>query len=266
MDLRQQIKKDFGYELNIGNGLGTSDEPLQILDDNPADAAVTEIIFIRLMSHVHRRIWMINSREFVERSGKKLLQTKLDTIQITESEFIKEVINYYFELPTEEIGYFPYVDSIENSKIPLPFSIGWFHYDRKLDNRDQDPSLGITYEFSNGYSKLAIYVYDYGIENIPDGISLLLQEHSHQLILDIKNVHPEYDAFHETISDKESLLQGFASDEEISHLFLSAVGGKFIKARITFPFYPELEESVSDTINLLRFLVHREILGKNEDV
>ncbi len=256
MDLKEQIKKDFGHDLNIGNGCGSADEPLPILDENPLEAAVTEIIFIRLMSRVHGRLWQIKSREFVERNGKKLLQTKLDTLEIGEIEIVREVINYYFELKTEEIGYLPYIDSIEKSIIPLPYSLGWVNYDKSYE---YPGGLGTSYEYKNMYSKVGIYVYNLGMEGIPDGFSEILQEHFLETIMDVKNSHPEYDAWGETMSDNDSVIQAFLSEKEISHLFLSAVGGHFIKARVTYPPIPELDELAKETIMHLRVLVHHAI-------
>ena len=253
MDLKEQIKKDFGYDLNIGDGCGSADEPLMILDENPLEAAVTEIIFIRNMSVVHGRLWKIKSRDFVKRNGKKLLQTKLDVIEIGETKIVREVINYYFELNTEDIGYLPYIGSIEKSIIPLPYSLGWVNYDKAYENPE---GLGTSYEYNNIYLKVGIYVYNLGMKGIPDGFSEILQEHFLETIMDVKNSHPEYDAWGETMSDNDSVIQAFLSEKEISHLFLSAVGGHFIKARVTYPSIPELDELAKETIMHLRILVH----------
>lgn len=59
------------------------------------------------------------------------------------------------------------------TRMNLPWQIGWFHFDELIDNNAADPGLGVSVGYSAVRAKMMVYVYEKGLGNSiqtdPDG-------------------------------------------------------------------------------------------------
>jgi len=241
MTLREQIKKDFGHDLNIGEGSLTRDNPMPLLDDKPRDAAHTERMFVRDINIAKRKLWKINKRRLVDHEDKTLIELNLDTVEFDfkEEKAITENVGYYFLPVRKALGHIATINLPDDDAFGLPYSIGWFHYDGLQVNDDE---LGTTYFFNNLYSKMSIYIYDLGLKDIIDGPSPTLEQHAMNVISEIKFLNQSYESQGGIYKDDVVLVQEFFNEDEYSAVLLGAVNGKFIKVRITGKRWPKMLE------------------------
>ena len=230
MNIKEQIKKDFGHDLNIGSGSLTKTDPLPLLDEKPIDAAYAERVFVRDIHVAKRKIWKINFRRLIDFEASVLIQLNMDTIKLQDQQVISETVSYYFLPVRNAIGHLPSVNLPEEDSFKLPYSIGWFHYDGFHINEDE---LGTSYFFNNLYSKMAVSIYDLGKKDIPDGVSPALEQHAMDVISEVKVVNPSYEMLGETHKDDAIVFQEFLNKDAYSALLMGAVNGHFIKVRVT---------------------------------
>lgn len=241
MSIKDQIKKDFGHDLNIGEGSLTRDNPMPILDEKPRDAAYTERIFVRDIHIAKGKLWKINKRSLFDYEDKTLIKLNLDTVEFDfkEQKAITENVAYYFLPVRKALGHIATVNLPDDDAFGLPYSIGWFHYDGFQVN---DEALGTTYFFNNLYSKMSIYIYDLGIKDIVDGFSPTLEQLAMNVVSEIKLMNQSYESQTGMYRDDVAMVQEFFNEDEYSSVLLSAVNGKFIKVRITGEQWPKMIE------------------------
>ena len=129
----------------------------------------------------------------------------------------------------------------------FPNPLGGFELRSVIDNEMSNPGLGVTLLYNAPGVKVAVFVYNYSQSNIPDGInSTLIQKEFSKARSNIQQVYPDaqtlvgveklrvkgtsvlHSAFHYTEIRQES------REAVISHLYLLAKNGNFVKVRATF--------------------------------
>lgn len=78
---------------------------------------------------------------------------------------ITETRNFYFDLSavrlqSDEVLPNTYVSLGDRFGVSLPWQLGWFHFDRLIDNETDNPGLGMSVAYSAPEAKLMIYAYD----------------------------------------------------------------------------------------------------------
>src|SRR3712207_1491114 len=150
--IRDQIRQDFGYDLLIAGGIGTRQDPLQIVASNAQEAFQTQILFLRAVNTTLRRFWRILSHETVPGpQGRILYQLRTETKEITRSEIVTQTNAHYFvfslagESSAPERTWFVYIDRSTNLK--FPYEIGFVHFDKAIDNEKVQMGAGCTLQY-----------------------------------------------------------------------------------------------------------------------
>lgn len=99
MTLKDLLEKDFKIDLPISGGYGNSIENAIIIHRNEINDYVGTEHFILKCLGIGRRIeWIILGQELVSYDSKKVDKIKIETKQLTESEIITQIENYYFDI------------------------------------------------------------------------------------------------------------------------------------------------------------------------
>lgn len=104
MLIKKLIKKDFGVELPISGGLGNSiDNPIVIHRTELNDYVDTEYFILKCLGIGRRIKWKMINQALLSHNNKDIDRIKIETIEITETEIITSIENYYFDI-SECIG------------------------------------------------------------------------------------------------------------------------------------------------------------------
>lgn len=104
MTLKGLLEKDFGVELPISGGFGNSiDNPIIIHKVGMNDYVGTEYFILKCLGTGRRIEWKKLKQELITHNNKKIDKIKIETRQVTESEIITQIENYYFDI-TECFG------------------------------------------------------------------------------------------------------------------------------------------------------------------
>ena len=251
MNIKEQIYNDFGIDLDIGDGNGSKESPLRIQSTDPTIAARNELDFIDCVCRALNRQWQLVSRDWFDETNN-ILVTKISIIEIGEEQVFTETIKYYFILASNTIGNVPLICDLNDSKMPLPYSIGGVYYRKTVVNSPGN----ISYFFDGKYLRMGVYVYSLNDIQLDSGNSIALEAHAIDCISDVVKVHPDYKLAGDGREDDLDIRKVFISDSETSLLLLSAVSGKVVKLRLTYSNIPELDEIAMNTINAFRWLLN----------
>jgi hypothetical protein len=176
---RDRFKQDFGLDLPIGAGSGSSrDDPMAILASDPHEAAITQMLVLRCLGIALERLWRVRSRNSMDGHGRNIERVAIETKSLTPTEIITEQVNHYFDLAAVTTGKGRMQDSGRPSNWPVgfvdagsgtvfPYEIGWMHFDEAISNEPGYPGLGQTIHYAALGSKASIYVHDNNIANFP---------------------------------------------------------------------------------------------------
>jgi len=104
MSLKNLLEKDFGVTLPISGGFGNSfDNAIIIHKDGINDYVGTEHFILKCLGKGRRIEWQILGQKLLNHNKKKIDKIKIETKQLTESELITQIENYYFDI-TECFG------------------------------------------------------------------------------------------------------------------------------------------------------------------
>jgi hypothetical protein len=141
---RDRIKRDFGLDLPIGAGSGSSrDDPMAILASDPHEAAITQMLVLRCLGIALERLWRVRSRNSMDGHGGNIERVAIETKRLTPTEIITEQINHYFDLAAVATSKGRMRDSGRQRNLPVgfvdaasgivfPYEIGWMHFDEAV--------------------------------------------------------------------------------------------------------------------------------------
>jgi hypothetical protein len=99
MKLKDLLEKDFKVDLPISGGFGNSiDNAIIIHRDEINDYVGTEYFILKCLGTGRRIEWKILGQELLMIDIKKIDKIKIETKQLTESEIITQIENYYFDI------------------------------------------------------------------------------------------------------------------------------------------------------------------------
>ena len=99
MTLKDLLEKDFKVDLPISGGFGNSiDNAIIIHRDEINDYVGTEYFILKCLGTGRRIEWKILGQELLMIDIKKIDKIKIETKQLTESEIITQIENYYFDI------------------------------------------------------------------------------------------------------------------------------------------------------------------------
>lgn len=96
--LKEMLQRDFGIDLPISGGTGNSKNNPIIVEEtqNPVDIEYVVLNFLGIGRNIE---WKALGQEFFNYNGKRIDKIKIEVIQVTDSQHIKTIENYYFQLP-----------------------------------------------------------------------------------------------------------------------------------------------------------------------
>ena len=104
MILKDLIDRDFGVKLPISGGFGNSiDNAIIIHKDGNNDYVVLEHFILKCLGRGRKIKFKTLVQELITYNDKKIDKIKIETKEVTESEIITQIENYYFDI-TECFG------------------------------------------------------------------------------------------------------------------------------------------------------------------
>lgn len=147
--------------------------------------------------------------------------------------------------------------------IPLPLELARAQRTRIVDYEPDHPGMGISASYVNGYYKIALYVYDLGLTDIPDNpMSAVVTDHFRQAIsealtvahsrgekLQCKGAHgAPYPPGVDVAFLVAKLGRENDNDRFTSFIFLTTKNRRFVKLRVSFVQSSLTAESLASTI------------------
>lgn len=238
VSIRELLKRDFGLDLHISGGLGQrSDDPIVILDTTPLSASLTQMQVLRGIGKGRGVLWRTLARTPFQDASTAIEQVKIETKEITNTEVISQVENYYFDVSAsaQRGKSLPLAETASRGcGRNLPYELGWLHYDGSIDNERQNPGLGHSIEYGAPGTKATIYVYDHALTNIPSSIEagVVVREFENAQG-DLLKVHPTAVSVAPAFSSKTLHIRPYKVDGNVSLVGLGVCRGKFVKVRLT---------------------------------
>lgn len=250
------LKRDFNLEPNISGGFGqTRDDPVVLLDSDPIDASMTQMQVLKGLGMGKGILWRILERNPIVVGSANIEQIVIETKELKESEIITQQENYYFDVSLANALGKPLPDVIvfydKNINLNFPYELGWLHFSGFRDYESEVAGLGQSISYNALGIKATIYIYDNLRKDIPDNFdSFVLRHEFESAVSDLMTAHPSADTMGQFSKGKNFILQAFKVDGSFSLIGLGAVGGMFVKLRITHdqdPVMIEISNQFIDT-------------------
>ena len=254
MNLKDLLKRDFGYDLKISGGFGQSRADLiVVVASHPADASLTEMLVLRGIGKGRGILWRTLERTQLKHEGMSLEQVKIETKAVSDTEIITQRENYYFDVghATPDRRPLPTAIGYRHSRtgMVLPYEIGWLHFDSVTDNEPVAPGLGQTIAYGAPGIKATVYVYDKGRADVPkDVVASVAKEEFKSAVSELMRVNPKAKALGDPSNNGVMIQQKFVIDQDFSIVALGVKAGSFIKLRITFVQDPLLMDLVNQSL------------------
>lgn len=240
--IKDLLKQDFGMELDIAGGTGQSNsDPIYVLSQSEQDASLTEYLVLRGIGKGLGIHWRTISVSFVP--GMKVIQRKIETKEVTVTEIITKVVNYYFlrknlELDNEKINSRHIIYFDKEINIEFPYELSWLHYDGITDYSEQDRNdLGYSLAYGAPGIKATVYVYPkVHADTERDVLELELDS----AIAEIKSTYGDDEIEHDwggAVSEVDHIYYAYMpkhDSEESSLILIMMKGGGFVKLRYSF--------------------------------
>jgi len=237
--IKELLKHDFGYELDIAGGTGQSkDDPIHVLSPLEKDVIHTESLVLRGIGKGRGILWRTLQTELVD--GTEIIQRKIETKEASETEIITQVENYYFlrkNIPSHSESSKDIVFLDEQAGIAFPYEISWLHYDGITDYSTQGKGeLGYSLAYNAPEIKATIYVYPKVVSNTETNV---LEGELEVALADIRALYGSDEIEHvwEAIIIKGYILYYYFpkhSPQETSLLLIMRKGNYFVKLRCSF--------------------------------
>lgn len=99
MNIREQIRKDFGVDLPVKGGSGISiEDPLEIELTEINDYIGAEYAFLKYLGLGRGIEWRVIEQALLYHNDKKIDKIVIETKEFTEDEIITQTENYYFDI------------------------------------------------------------------------------------------------------------------------------------------------------------------------
>jgi len=255
MDFRASFSRDFGVDVHIGKGSGSSaDDPVEVLDDNDRDADTTEMLFLRCLGLGRGVMWKTLSAEPVEHGGAALVKRRVLLFIIGKEQIERRVEAFYFarihvENPRPATNFHVFQDGI--ARIGIPYELGVYHYDGFTDNAKDSIWLGYSVAYSTLMSKATLFVYPVREAGLPG--SAALEAEMEQARRDACALSGPGGLARDWGVRKEgdSLLNFFVPRQDetvVSGIVLALKNGHFVKLRLTFTDEELTREAAQDFV------------------
>ena len=98
-NIRELLRKDFGFDFPISGGAGNSrDNPIIVHKSIPNDYTAIEYGILRCLGIGRRLEWKVIQQSLIHHNNRTLDQIKIETKQLTDTEEVTQIENYYFDI------------------------------------------------------------------------------------------------------------------------------------------------------------------------
>lgn len=236
--IKNTLMSDFGMELNIAGGNGQSDKPIVVLDENPEDALRTQLQVLTGLGEGRRVQWKVLESTPFPSIESRVNQVRIETKQLTETEIISQVENYYFDTSaagdqSNSINLTVYTHP--QTGVQFPFELGWLHFDRLIDHEPGEAGAGQTVRYIAPGIEASFHLYDKQLPDIPGSIdSMEVQQEFLENLRDLKQANPLAEPIGEPEIGGGFLIHKFVNLKYFSLVGLTVCSGSFVKYRITY--------------------------------
>lgn len=260
---REQLREDFGVDVAIGPGGGNSIGDPIIVEAGPAEFHHAVHTTTRCIEAARGYWWAPVAPEVVEHEGQFVLRYKFERAVRAHAEWSLFDVNRYFLSPGASrsdleswIAVPAHVD--RGTRLPLPRSLGWLHFDNIVDNEASDPRFGTSYLYSTRGIKLTLFVYTHGMPPaaFSDPSTIEAEFNATQQGLHMM-VRPD-DSVGKMRAFGHVLRADFRARDDLTSLSLSDHRGHFVKARLTWQDEPEVTKMAEASLTALWTLVDGE--------
>lgn len=165
--LREQIKKDFGLDLPISGGNGSSLADAVVIDtDDISKVSWVEMQVLRVVLGIRSWHWRCFDKQIIISEKSELIEKVIFEAKYINGDDLVSIDkrNFYFNIKNLKIDDKKFTPlpaiSLRDVSFMLPYQIGWLHYDNLIDNEAEHPGMGVTVAYSMPNTKATIYVYD----------------------------------------------------------------------------------------------------------
>ena len=259
--IKELLKRDFGFDLDIAGGEGQSrEDPICVLSRSDVDASYTECLVLRGIGLGRSVLWRTIGVGYVP--GTEVIQRKIETKEVLETEIVNQVENYYFQrkylIPHEgNIESSPAIYYDKEIDIVYPYELSWLHYDGLTDYSEQGRAdLGYSLAYNAPGIKATVYVYP---KVVGDTDKDVLELEIDAAIEEIKIAHGADEIEHDwgVMLEPGCIYYYYMSKHSPEHTSLLLImrrGDYFVKLRCTFidePFMREITNQFKDAFVLL---------------
>ena len=191
---RSAFKQDFGVEIPVEGGDGTTSDPIVLAVTNPADASRAAEITLACLIKGHARaigaqmLWRVLSSEPTRNSYVYYVEILL----LTPTEAIRETRRYYFSAPLAQAFWPAHVVALDPATgAHIPYKLAWLENTKIIDNEGARPGLGWTYGYRTFGVDLTIYVYSFQLPPITPGERSMAVAEQLELAIEDASRRPE---------------------------------------------------------------------------
>jgi hypothetical protein len=184
--------------------------------------------------------WRCLGRSLVGSALPVIEQFKIETVELTRTQKITTVENYYFDVSAlsqrwEPIGCAMQVPHLD---FRIPHEIGWLHAGEITDNESATPGAGVTVPYGAPAVKATIYIYDWQRTDVPEDVKdPIVRAEFEQAIQNVHTVTPHIEAWADPAFDGRHLFRCFKIGDDAKQntlVALTTYRRKFIKLRTTW--------------------------------
>jgi hypothetical protein len=270
--LRDLMLRDWGYDLPIAGGRGQSrDDPIVITATNPDVAAFTQMRLLQGLGRGRGIYWRCLGRKLVGEERHGIEQFKIETIELTPTQKITQVENYYFDLSALAHEWRLVEGALHFQRLDLriPCGIGWLHVDVITDNEPFAPGAGVTVSYGAPAVKATMYIYDWQRADVPEDVTHpIVRSEFERAVNDVKSVVPHIETWPDPPFDGSHLSRYFKIGEdakENSLLAITTYRRKFLKMRVTWERDAFIDEVATGWVHSVLDWCGRTRKGKQHD-
>lgn len=237
--IKEMLKKDFGYDLDIDGGSGQSrTDPLIVNSGTERAAIQTELQVLRGLNRGRGVYWRALECNIVDTLNGKVLQRKIETKEFQKEKIVSQIENYYFQRPHAPYSvegqctkYIIYRDP--SIGVSFPSEMSWLHFADFVDYESSNPGLGYSLDYKGPEFNASVYVYPAGERG---------KNHRGEIrsaISDIEEVHGR-DSIQKDwkmVERQDHSLYFFIpryAPEDVSIVAVISARGYFVKVRMTY--------------------------------
>lgn len=254
------VRGFFGVDLPVIGGDGTRANPFKMKAHSEEEALALEIRVVHYSRRLRNVFWRWLSRDAWPEGPPGSDVVSLKQYRFFEDRVETEWVRIYFcpdRRPTDDtnrVSCIPWVYSDETG-MTVPWKIGVFDFTEAFDNVPEQPGTDVSLVFDALHLTATIYLYRR--QNTPARIDHETLWQEFELVSHVieANRQPTY-RYPDPPTDGRLFVRCWMLDPEataVTCLWLTSIGGKFLKIRVTWPRAVEFDEFVREfSWNVLR--------------